>query len=166
MLVHARWARAITSAKTIGRSVAVTLTAQLGQRLDDRQIQIVSAHLPTSLRGSPQDNLETFDLHVEDLGRLLRGHRRTLIVGGMDANVTLATAYPRVCGTAASRPTTTTFYSSSSSSSPSAPRPPATSEGAESLRQLMASKNMTVLNTFENWWKLLDEPVAKEDRHT
>lgn len=96
MVVHSRWARAITSAKTVGRSVAVTLTAQLGQRLDDRQIQVASSHLPTSLRNSP-DDLELFDLHVEDLGRLLRGQRRALIVGGVDANVTSATAYARVC---------------------------------------------------------------------
>lgn len=109
--LHLRWSLAITAAKAVGRSVAVSLMAQMGERLDHRQLHIVSWHLPMSLRSTSED-LDLFDLDVEDLGRLLlQGQRRSSITGGMDTHTTIATQYPSVCGTEA--PCTSVSTSSS-----------------------------------------------------
>lgn len=87
IFVHATWGRENSSARRVGRSVAVTLAAFVVLSRIDRQRQILSVHLPTSFRDMP-DDLENYSLHVDGLAQLMRGQRRSLVLGGMDASAT------------------------------------------------------------------------------
>lgn len=137
VLVHSRWTAAIVATTSTPRTTSVTLRAQVTCEAMDRQLQVVSMHLPSCMRATDEE-YEQYYFFTQAGANSIRGHRRTLIV--MGTNTVVARPYSRVVGSALS-------YADPS---------PQLLNMAETLTNTLAAKGMQAMNTFAQWWDLLD----------
>lgn len=128
--VHHRWARTIrsTASSSLGHSLSVDLLIHNGGT-----IRVISSHIPSSIN-CPCDEVE---LHLRDIGSLIGGLRRHMVMLGIDTNIHIGEA----C--------TAPFTSGSGLGSASRSQTPL----ATSVTNEMQGCNIRLRNTFDDWWR-------------
>lgn len=145
--IHRRWAPCIAEVHESPRVLSVMLKTMDADTNTVRNIQVISAHLP-SLLGHTADEI---DQTIRHFAEKVRGQRRNEIFVGMDANFTLSERQVSagVVGTAIPQ-----------QQAPSV----AMREVLTEFVQQLALLNLCAVNTFEGWWKKLDSQPPS--RHT